>query len=282
MGLYKSFKKCFYKKQTENKEIYPYGANEGSVKTRPKPVIHNIPRNNSFNDIDNFLSGKPFVNGCFGSLYINKNDDTVIKKFNFFKDYYHEKEVYQTLESNLLIKSICAYISFNDNLKCITMKNYNNDLLKYTNENGIMERTQCMKMCFNINMGLFYINSKGYIYGDLKLENVCLKNNDINFPVIIDLGSCSKTKPTISLDTASPEALCNKALNYKHDIWTLGILYMECITTCCSNPNKVYKNIYPWYKGSMEEMQMLHDDIFFRNCTHINPNERHCIFTYLQ
>jgi serine/threonine protein kinase len=71
----------------------------------------------------------------------------------------------------------------------ITLYNYNTDLFNYINNNGLLESTTCKIMCFKINLGLFYINSKGYVYGDLKKENVCLKHNDINNPVIIDLGS---------------------------------------------------------------------------------------------
>ena len=179
-------------------------------------------------------------------MYKHKVYNIVKKKFEFTKDYQHEKQVYEELQIKgftHIRMYVSNYVSFNDDLKYITMHYYDKDLFSYIEVNGLLDTSSCRNMCFKINLGIFYIHSKGYIYGDLKLENVCLKNNDINHPVIVDLGSCSKTKPTVSLQTASPEALLNQTLNYKHDIWTLGVLYMECITTCTTKYDNVLKKI---------------------------------------
>ena len=105
-----------------------------------------------------------------------------------------------------------------------------------------------------------------------------MKHDDINYPVIVDIGSCSKNKPAISLQTASPEALKMKTLTYKHDTWTLGVLYMECTTRCSAKPKLVGEQVYPWYTGKEEEMNMLHNDIYFRTCTHFDPVQRKLTF----
>lgn len=246
----------------------------------------NIQQSLSFNKNDphNILfiiihNNKPFISGRFGSLY--RNNDYVIKRFKQWKDYEHEKMIYEIMaikRNTLLIKNVCSYVSFNDDLKCITLIYYGIDLHTYINDNGIMDIKDCKRMCYYINLGLFYINSHGYIYGDLKRENVCLKNDNIFHPVIIDLGSCSKTRPTITMETSSPESLQLKKITYKHDIWTLGILYMECITMCYTKPKLVRDNIYPFYNGSNEEMKKLRNDEFFTNLTCFEPMNRRALF----
>jgi serine/threonine protein kinase len=162
------------------------------------------------------------------------------------------------------------------------MPYYGVDAHTYVQKHGHLCEQKGINMCMNVSLGLFYIHAKGLVYGDLKLENVCVRNGDTNEPVIVDMGSCHRHKPTITLETASPEALRGEHVTYKHDIWTLGVFFMELTTSCVVNPNKVRNERPDWYRGPEASMDFLRSHHLFASCTTFDRNRRICNFFNLK
>ena len=133
-------------------------------------------------------------------------------------------------------------------------------------------------MCTDVCLGLSYIHAKGYIFGDLKTENVCVKNGNIARPVVVDIGSCHESSPAITLETASPEALRGETMTTAHDTWTLGVFFMELTTTCVVNPSHVHLGRADWYRGSASSVSFLRRHSFFVGCTRFAPEKRMCNF----
>lgn len=218
------------------------------------------------------LNSKPIVTGITSKIYNSPNSDNILKYVPNKNTYLHEKEIIDRICGGC--KYILNDVTFYDNSQILTMPKYDTDVLEYLKIKGPINTNDAVNMCLNISTGLFYIHTKKYIYGDLKPENVCLKNGNINEPIIIDLGSCHRTNPTTTLETASPEALRNEQLTYTHDLWTLGIFFMEITTLCFTVPNKVMKHEDGWVRGPNDQLSFLNKHPLFLNCTKFIRNER--------
>lgn len=230
-------------------------------------------------DIINSISKEPLSIGRYGRVYVTR--DKILKKLLLPSQYTREKE---------LVKKICTgqcrYVmgrcDFYDMLQVISMPKYTMDAHTYVNDNGLLTDPNAKNMCMNVCLGLFYIHAKGYVYGDLKMENVCLINGDTSRPVIIDIGSCHRSRPSITVETASPEALRGDSLTYRHDTWTLGILFMELTTDCVTNPSRVRAELDGWYEGSTDSMNFLRSHPLFESCTRFDIESRICNFFNLK
>jgi len=232
-----------------------------------------------------------FTNGMFyfnnnilkkDSNIAGKTSEIFTTQTNLIKRLYN-KQQYEKEKRNIEIicdqrcKYILQNVKFYDEFLIISMPKYDMDMFQYIENNGYLRQNDAIQICMNIFMALFYIHSKHLIYGDLKLENVCI-NKNIREPILIDIGSCSKTNPTITLETASPEALNYENLTYKHDIWTLGIFFMELTTSCKTITTKVYKKENDFIDGQDKDIEMLKNNQLFTSCTNMDPTKRICKF----
>lgn len=284
---------------------YAHHASNAAPKTKPKPVV--VHRSASFSvnpktpytynaademsykggneDIINATSKEPLSIGRTGRVYVLKmltrEKDKLLKKLLFPEQYRREKSLV-----NEICTGKCKYImgrcEFYDTLQVICMPKYSMDVYTYVYDNGALSEPDAKNMCMNVCLGLFYIHTKGYVYGDLKTENVCIKNGDISHPVIIDIGSCHRNRPSITIDTASPEALRGEPLTHRHDTWTLGIFFMELTTDCVVNPSRIRSELDGWYEGSTDSMNFLRAHPLFESCTRFDKEKRICNFFNLR
>ena len=231
--------------------------------------------------IKGILNGDPCAVGRTGKLYLTPDKNKILKKVRFPEHYFNEKEMVEKLcdgKCKFILNNVKCY----DNLRTFMMPYYDMDAHTYVQKHGYLCEKNGKNMCMNLSLGLFYIHAKGLVYGDLKLENVCVRNGDTDTPIIIDIGSCHRFKPTITLETASPEALRGESVTYKHDIWTLGIFFMEITTSCVVNPNKVRNERSDWYSGPDVSMKFLRSHSLFASCTIFDRNKRICNFFNLK
>jgi protein kinase A len=102
--------------------------------------------------------------------------------------------------------------------------------------------------CSGIAEGLAYIHRRGFVYRDLKPENVLL--DDKGYPVIVDFGFAKLvTDKTYTLCGTplylAPEVILNRGHNGSADNWSLGVLIYEMITGST-----------PFYRGGMDQTQL--------------------------
>ena len=284
---------CCFPKNT--KQEYEFSENISSETTMHKSASFSVNTKTSYiynkkhegsykggyDDIINTICKEPSVIGRTGKLYVTREKDKIFKKLLLPEQYYKEKELI-----NKICTGKCKYIlsdcGFFDTLHVISMPNYSMDIHTYIHNNGCLSEMNAMNMCMNVSIGLSYIHIKGYVYGDLKTENVCIKNGNITQPIIIDIGSCHKNRPSITIETASPEALRGCTLDYSHDTWTLGVFFLELATHCFVNPTKVRNEHCDWYYGPTISMNFLRSNKFFEGCTQFDKKSRICNFSYLK
>lgn len=223
------------------------------------------------------LSKEPFATGKTARIYVARRGDKVFKRVTSPAKYTRERELVKTLCTGQ-----CRYVmgrcDFIDALCVVVMPNYTMDVHAYVHENGLLSEPEALRLCADVCLGLLYIHSKGYVYGDLKMENVCVKNRDIARPVLVDIGSCHENNPAITLETASPEALRGEPLTAAHDTWTLGVFFMELTTTCVVNPSRVRDEHPEWYRGDAGSVVFLGRHPLFAGCTRFDRQKRACNF----
>lgn len=238
--------------------------------TAPAPVPVVDESNRSYTAGDNNL--KPVQVGRTSVVFTDGH--MAFKRIRKRTMYEREKRVIDAV-CNGVCKYVLDGVSFDDDALTIIMPFYDTDVRGYISAFGTLDELTANHLCLDVSMGLFYIHTKGYVYGDLKTENVCLRNGDVRRPVIIDMGSCDMEYPTISMETASPEAMRSVTpLSYKHDVWTLGIFFMELTTSCEAIAGRVYDMREDWIRGPPGEIRYLRENAFFSSCTRMMPCDR--------
>lgn len=223
------------------------------------------------------VAKEPFATGKTSRIYVAPLKGKVLKRVLRPEKYTRERELVKTLCTGQ-----CRYVmgrcDFFDALCVIVMPNYTIDMHTYVHENGLLSEPEALRMCADVCLGLIYIHTKGYVYGDLKMENVCVKNRDIAHPVIVDIGSCHENNPAITLQTASPEALRGEPVTSAHDTWTLGVFFMELATSCEVSPSRVRDEHLEWYTGDASSVDFLRTHPLFVGCTRFDRRKRACNF----
>ena len=94
-----------------------------------------------------------------------------------------------------------------------------------------------MALLRKISLGLAAIYERRFVHRDLKTANVMLRAD--GDPVIIDFGYCENTqakKPARKYNVGSPaymspEAYLKSYYTAKSDVWSLGVIYHEMLTS---------------------------------------------------
>lgn len=226
------------------------------------------------------VSQAPFATGKTARIYVSHSDGKMLKRVLSPEKYARERELVRTLCAGQC-KYVMGRCDFVDALCVIAMPNYTMDVHTYVRQNGLLAEAPALRMCTDVCLAMSYIHAKGYVYGDLKTENVCVKNGDIARPVVVDIGSCHENRPGITLETASPEALRGETLTTGHDTWTLGVFFMELTTACVVSPPRVRLGRPDWFEGPASSVSFLRRHSFFVGCTRFAREKRMCNFASL-
>lgn len=149
---------------------------------------------------------------------------------------------------------IVKYSSDNSDWEELDESNYNKflfiqmelcscNLREYILNNKITIKEK-VKICIQILEGVQYIHQKNYIHRDLKPSNIFL-GNDSNikigdFGLVTDINDADEDVGTIGY--TAPEVLNGNNYNYKADLYSLGIIFLD---------------IFLKYSTDMEKMQII-------------------------
>jgi serine/threonine protein kinase len=156
-------------------------------------------------------------------IFSNENIYSMIREFYIMK-------LLKPMEgiSNFDKITKTKYFNLNINIKnskyCFLMDKYDQTLyLWLNNKRKLTERIEIIK---KIILVFSKIHSMNIIHSDIKLENIMLKNNDI---FIIDWSLSGPKNYILSEYTTQiyKSNLCDKS--FSHDIYSLGILFIEII-----------------------------------------------------
>lgn len=203
------------------------------------------------------------------------------KKFDNFNEFQAESFALDDLNQKNIIKPIAT---FEDKKFGYIVFPYaeGGDLFDLTrNERVIFDNSQLKIMAFALLSALEKIHSKGYIYRDLKLENIVFLRkieemlfdfnpNDIQ---LIDLGSIyieSKSASLINFRGTTfyrpPEYIFHQKVTDKYDIFSLGIiLYFLAVAYLPFNPNYNYDEIEMMEMFSENKIDALFEDEDWNN-----------------
>jgi len=193
---------------------------------------------------------KEIGKGNFSNVFLitKDNKDYAVKQMEIkYKDYAYSEI---NLLKNIQHKNIIKFEDYkeDDKFVYIILEYFKGEILSYYSNNK-------NKIIIEIGKTLIYLHSKGYIHGDLALDNI-LVDLDGNIK-IIDFG-LSRSKQRGQLKFCSLETLLLNEKNDKNDIWAYGIICFFLLT-----------GDYP-YKGSDSETMVIkikNKKIDYSNCS---------------
>lgn len=110
------------------------------------------------------------------------------------------------------------------------------DLYKYIKTHGKLSEEETKNYFFQISKGLYFLYSNNLIHRDLKPHNILIDYN--NVLKICDFGFVKENNENILFDTLcgspiymAPEILKYKKYDSKVDLWSMGIILFEMLTS---------------------------------------------------
>jgi len=172
------------------------------------------------NIIGDGISGNIYI--CYSKKYYKKY---ALKKLKKTKNSYKEIFIQSYLKSNNIINIIDLFL--NNNIFYIILEYADGGDLFDNIKDKILTEYNILSIVYNISLILKNIHLKNIVHGDIKLENILIKNNklcisDFGFSVFINKNKLNKC--CFTLPYTAPEQLENNIFDYKSDIWSLGVI----------------------------------------------------------
>jgi serine/threonine-protein kinase ULK/ATG1 len=148
-----------------------------------------------------------------------KNEINIMLKIN------HENiiKLHETITSHKYIYLIMDYCD-------------GGDLYKFIKKHGKLSEEESKKYFLQISKGLHFLYSKNLIHRDLKPHNILITSN--NILKICDFGFVKESNENMLYDTLcgspiymAPEILKYKKYDSKVDLWSMGIILFEMLTS---------------------------------------------------
>lgn len=184
--------------------------------------------------INNYIIMKKLKQTQNYTFYIVKNNDNeYILKYCFNNDKYGIASLKNEVKS-LLKLGKCKFVpklieyNFNDNNYVIMEKLEGNSLKEYKGKpiNSIID------IMIKVVEAVSFIHENGIIHCDLKPSNIFVDvNNEIkilDFGISINDGYDNFSEYG-SLEYCSPEKVLRQKIDYRHDIFSLGVIFYELI-----------------------------------------------------
>jgi serine/threonine-protein kinase len=125
-----------------------------------------------------------------------------------------------------------------DDQKCIVMEHVDGDSLRTKIDNGISDINEILNITNQICEGLSEAHKADIVHRDIKPENILIYNDGrvkiLDFGLAKLKGVSKLTKETSTLGTIhymSPEQLQGKDVDHRSDIWSLGVVLYEMLTS---------------------------------------------------
>ena len=203
--------------------------------------------------LDNYVLIKELGSGGMGTVYLGKSNNSKDSEPNYVAikvlhphfvklRIVRERFVQEAkAQSILLHENITRVIKFkeeDDNLYLVLEYLEGNSLEEYiTNIKGLIPEEEAKNILLKILSAIKFAHEKGIVHRDLKPSNIMLTNSgeikvmDFGIAKFIDQ-EIDYTKPGTKLGSPSymsPEQVKGQKVDYRSDIYTLGVLYHQML-----------------------------------------------------
>lgn len=191
--------------------------------------------------LEDFYIMKRIGKGSFGKIYlanyIPKNSFFALK----FIPYRKLPNVKSGLKHSPKLNHINLVKAYGHFFDTYNGKKYIISIMEYIDGMDLHDATisydfsvnEICNIVYEIVDGLSYIHSHNYIHRDIKLENILLKDKKIkivDYDFLIRDDYSKVTDVSCTLIYGSPEMISGKAINYKTDLWSLGVCLYIILT----------------------------------------------------
>ena len=235
--------------------------------------------NYSFNSNSIFGAVKIFTKKSNNYVYENNNGS------------YHKDLVYKEIESLSVLKhdNIIKLFGSNEtrnNIYILTEFVQGTTLYQWLKNHDISEDIN-IKFTKSLIKTIDYIHKMGYIYVDLKLENIIIINGMItNGFKLIDFGSVEKIKDIhkyqwriITKGYCSPELYYRNKVTRANDIWAIGVISYILHHKYMPYHTKLFRKDIPYLRWPKLKFKNASQNAinFWENVINININARYRI-----
>lgn len=229
-------------------------------------------------------------NSIFGAIKIfkKKSNNYVYENTNssYHKDMiYKEIEALSVLNHNNIIKFFGSTETKN-NIYILTEYVSGITLYKWVKDHCTSEEMN-IKFIKELIKTIGFIHKMGFIYVDLKLENIIVKNGMLTDGFkLIDFGSIETIKNThnyqwriITKGYCAPELYYKNKISRSNDIWAIGVISFILHHKYMPYHSKLYKKDIPYIRWPKLKFKNASDNAidFWKNVINTNINARYTI-----